>query len=35
MPRGNNNFGWDPIFEPEGYKETYFFLKKYLVFYTF
>ena len=22
-PRGSNNFGWDPIFEPLGYQETY------------
>eukprot|EP01017_Pseudomicrothorax_dubius_P021529 TRINITY_DN2317_c0_g2_i1.p1 TRINITY_DN2317_c0_g2~~TRINITY_DN2317_c0_g2_i1.p1 ORF type:complete len:208 (-),score=60.46 TRINITY_DN2317_c0_g2_i1:36-659(-) len=21
--RGPNSFGWDPVFEPEGYKETY------------
>lgn len=26
MPRGDNNFGWDPIFEPEGFKQTYFIL---------
>jgi inosine triphosphate pyrophosphatase len=23
MPRGTNNFGWDPIFEPEGFSQTY------------
>jgi len=22
-PRGNMNFGWDPVFLPEGYNETY------------
>ncbi|XP_045129700.1 inosine triphosphate pyrophosphatase-like [Portunus trituberculatus] len=22
-PRGDNNFGWDPCFQPKGYKETY------------
>ena len=22
-PRGNSDFGWDPIFQPEGYTETY------------
>ena len=22
-PRGDNAFGWDPVFEPEGYKETF------------
>lgn len=22
-PRGENRFGWDPIFEPEGYDRTY------------
>jgi inosine triphosphate pyrophosphatase len=21
--RGDNNFGWDPIFEPEGFDKTY------------
>lgn len=23
VPRGDNQFGWDPCFEPQGYKETY------------
>jgi non-canonical purine NTP pyrophosphatase (RdgB/HAM1 family) len=23
LPRGNNGFKWDPIFQPNGYKETY------------
>ena len=22
-PRGDNRFGWDPIFEPEGFDQTY------------
>lgn len=22
MPRGENNFGWDPIFQPDGYDLT-------------
>lgn len=22
-PRGDNNFGWDPIFNPDGFEETY------------
>ena len=22
-PRGPRNFGWDPCFQPDGYKETY------------
>jgi len=22
-PRGDKNFGWDPIFQPEGYDKTY------------
>lgn len=22
-PRGSNAFGWDPVFEPEGYKQTF------------
>ena len=22
-PRGNNDFLWDPIFQPDGYQETY------------
>lgn len=21
--RGDNQFGWDPVFEPEGFEETY------------
>lgn len=27
-PRGPNNFGWDPIFEPEGYDQTYAEMEK-------
>ena len=23
MARGPTNFGWDPIFQPDGFKETY------------
>ncbi|EAL64198.1 hypothetical protein ACTFIW_012852 [Dictyostelium discoideum] len=23
QPRGPRNFGWDPVFQPDGYKETY------------
>lgn len=23
MPRGENNMGWDPVFEPEGFGKTY------------
>ena len=23
MPRGPNTFGWDPIFEPDGFTQTY------------
>ena len=26
--RGDNNFGWDPIFEPEGFDKTYAQLDK-------
>jgi len=22
-PRGETNFGWDPIFQPEGYTKTF------------
>ena len=22
-PRGSRDFGWDPVFEPEGYEQTY------------
>lgn len=22
-PRGSRDFGWDPVFEPEGYDKTY------------
>jgi len=22
-PRGDNTFGWDPIFNPDGFDETY------------
>lgn len=22
-PRGENMFGWDPVFQPKGYTETY------------
>ena len=22
-PRGSRDFGWDPVFEPEGYNQTY------------
>ena len=22
-PRGDNNFGWDPCFQPKNYKQTY------------
>ena len=27
-PRGPNNFGWDPIFQPEGYEQTYAEMEK-------
>ena len=27
-PRGSRDFGWDPVFEPEGYKQTYAELDK-------
>jgi inosine triphosphate pyrophosphatase len=27
--RGPTNFGWDPIFEPEGYEHTYAEMEKY------
>ena len=23
LPRGPHNFGWDPVFQPEGFEETY------------
>ena len=26
--RGDNNFGWDPIFQPDGYDKTYAELDK-------
>ena len=31
MPRGDKNFGvfgWDPVFEPDGYKTTYAEMEK-------
>jgi len=27
-PRGSRDFGWDPVFEPEGYDKTYAELDK-------
>lgn len=27
-PRGSRDFGWDPVFQPEGYTETYAELAK-------
>ena len=27
-PRGDNNFGWDPCFQPKGYKQTYAEMKE-------
>jgi inosine triphosphate pyrophosphatase len=27
-PRGSRDFGWDPVFEPEGYEQTYAELDK-------
>lgn len=27
-PRGDNQFGWDPIFKPDGYDETYAEMEK-------
>ncbi len=27
-PRGDNKFGWDPIFEPEGYNLTFAEMEK-------
>jgi inosine triphosphate pyrophosphatase len=28
LPRGSKDFGWDPIFQPDGYEETYAELDK-------
>ena len=28
QPRGSRDFGWDPVFEPEGYDKTYAQLPK-------
>ena len=27
-PRGDNNFGWDPVFQPKGYDQTYAEMKE-------
>ncbi len=28
MPRGPTNFGWDPIFQPDGFDQTYAEMEK-------